>query len=430
MPFKIALSGLNAASTDLQVTGHNIANATTTGFKESRTEFADLYSTAMSDASTTNSGRGVRVARVAQQFGQGTVEFTSNDLDLAVNGEGFFMINDPSGSEYYTRAGAFGVDRDGYVVNHAEQRLQVFPPIDPAGTRFSTGITQDLLLPSSSGSPNATQNITATLNLDAAQAEPPVPFDTVNPNNITPSMYNHATSTTVYDSLGTSYTVSMYYRKTPNPREWNLFTTITDATTGVTSYMDPPAPAVSPTATLQFDTVGDLDFAASNTDAFGVMSMGAYNPGNGAAAMNLNFDYALTTQYGGQFAVNNLTQDGFTTGRLSGVDIDNSGVVFARYTNGNSEALGKIALAKFNNPQGLRQVGDTNWAAHYAAGDVQVGEAITSSFGVIQARALENSNVDIAEQLVNLITAQHNFQANSQVISTADTVTQTLLNIR
>ncbi len=158
--------------------------------------------------------------------------------------------------------------------------------------------------------------------------------------------------------------------------------------------------------------------------------MGPYNPANGAAQMDLSFDYAMTTQYGGQFAVNDLTQDGYTTGRISGVDIDNAGVVFANYTNGNSEALGKIALAKFNNPQGLRQVGDTNWAANYAAGDVQVGEAITSSFGVIQARALENSNVDIAEQLVNLITAQHNFQANSQVISTADTVTQTLLNLR
>ena len=412
------------------MTGHNIANATTNGFKESRTEFADLYSTAMTDAASTNSGRGVRVARVAQQFGQGTVEFTSNALDLAVNGEGFFILSDPGGSTYYTRAGAYGVDRDGYVVNHAQQRLQAFPPIDPAGTRFSTGITTDLLLPSSSGAPNATQNITTTLNLDAAQTEPPVPFDLVNPNNITPSMYNHATSTTVYDSLGTSYTVTMYYRKTANPREWNVFTTMTDATTGVTSYMDPPAPAVSPTATLTFDNVGDLDPAASNVTALGVMNMGPYAPANGAAAMNLSFDYALTTQYGGQFSVNDLTQDGYTTGRISGVDIDNTGAVFARYTNGNSEALGKIALAKFNNPQGLRQVGDTNWAANFAAGDVQIGEAITSSFGVIQSRALENSNVDIAEQLVKLITAQHNFQANSQVISTADSVTQTLLNLR
>ena len=292
------------------------------------------------------------------------------------------------------------------------------------------GITTDLLLPSSSGAPNATQNITTTLNLDAAQTQPPVPFDLLNPNNITPSMYNHATSTTVYDSLGTSYTVTMYYRKTANPREWNVFTTVTDATTGVTSYMDPPAPAVSPTATLTFDNVGDLDPAASNVTALGVMNMGPYVPANGAAAMNLSFDYAMTTQYGGQFAVNDLTQDGYTTGRISGVDIDNTGAVFARYTNGNSEALGKIALAKFNNPQGLRQVGDTNWAANFAAGDVQIGEAITSSFGVIQSRALENSNVDIAEQLVKLITAQHNFQANSQVISTADTVTQTLLNLR
>ena len=153
-------------------------------------------------------------------------------------------------------------------------------------------------------------------------------------------------------------------------------------------------------------------------------------PITGAAALNLTFDYNNTTQFGSAFAVNNLTQDGYATGRLSGVDIDNSGVVFARFTNGQSTGLGKVALAKFNNPQGLRQLGDTSWGETFTSGSVQMGEAGTSSFGLIQSGGLENSNVDIAEQLVNLITAQRNFQANAQVITTADTVTQTIINIR
>ncbi|MEJ2529016.1 MAG: flagellar hook-basal body complex protein, partial [Gammaproteobacteria bacterium] len=150
----------------------------------------------------------------------------------------------------------------------------------------------------------------------------------------------------------------------------------------------------------------------------------------GADNLSLSFDYSDTTQYGSSFAVNNLTQDGYAPGRLSGVDIDNSGVVFARYTNGQSDALGMVALAKFNNQQGLRQLGDTSWAETYDSGDVQMGAPGTSSLGLIQSGGLENSNVDISEQLVNLITAQRNFQANAQVITTADTITQTIINIR
>jgi len=426
MPFQIALSGLNAASSDLQVTGHNIANAATNGFKQSRAEFADLYATSIQDVSSTSSGRGVRVSRVAQQFAQGTVDFTSNSLDLAINGEGFYVLRDQSGNQSYSRAGAYGADRDGNVVNHANQRLQVFPPVDPAGTQFNTGTTQDLVLPTISGAPQATSVITAALNLDASETPPTVPFPAL-PANITTAMYNHATATTVYDSLGTSYTVALYYSKTGIPGEWDVHTTITDPTNGLTSYVDGPS---GTTATVQFDSAGRLDTTAGDVTVAGVMNMVPFPPTNGASPLQLNFDYALTTQYGGSFSVNNLTQDGFTTGQLSGVDIDNEGVVFARFTNGNSTSLGKVALAKFQNPQGLRQKGDTAWTETFTSGDVQIGEAGTSSFGLIQSGALENSNVDISAQLVNLITAQRNFQANAQVISTADTVTQTIINIR
>jgi len=438
MPFRIALSGLDAASTDLQVTGHNIANSATTGFKESRAEFADIYATSIQDVSSTSAGRGVKVSRVSQQFGQGNLDFTSNNLDLAINGEGFFIMKDAAGNTSYSRAGAFGSDRDGNVVNHASESLQVFAPIDDEGTRFNTGATIDLVLPTLSGTPQASTNVVAALNLSASETPPTTAWPsgvtpTTDPtfeSNVTTEMYNHATSTTVYDSLGSSHRATMYYLKSPAvppaaapAGEWQTYTYI-DGTLA-------SGGAANGASTLQFLSSGALDTSpGSSVDAQGRFTLAAWTPPNGADPVNLNFDYATTTQYGTDFGVNDLTQNGYTAGRLSGVDVDNSGVVFARFTNGKSTALGKVAMAKFNNPQGLRQLGDTSWAQTFTAGDVQMGEPGTSSLGLIQSGALENSNVDIAEQLVNLITAQRNFQANAQVITTADTITQTIINIR
>lgn len=427
MAFNIALSGLEAASTDLEVTGHNIANASTTGFKESRAEFADIYASSIQDVSATAAGRGVRVSRVAQQFGQGNIDFTANNLDIAINGEGFFVVEDATGNVSYTRAGAYNADRDGFVVNHNGDRLQVFAPVGNSVTNFNTGETIDLQLPTLSGAPSATAKVDAALNLSAAEATPAVAFDPTNGLS-----YNHSTSTTIYDSLGTAHTMTMYYVNTALPGEWDAYTYV-DGTTLANNV--PPAgtaypPAAPAPARLTFDSAGALVPGAGDVTALGTVDYTPYPPGSGAADITLAFDYAVSSQYGSAFSVNNLTQDGFTAGRLSGVDIDNTGVVFARFTNGQSLALGEIAMAKFNNSQGLRQLGDTSWAETFTSGDVQLGEAGTSSFGLFQSGALENSNVDIAEQLVNLITAQRNFQANAQVITTADTITQTIINIR
>ena len=433
MPFRIALSGLDAASTDLQVTGHNIANAATNGFKQSRAEFADIYANSIQDVSTTSAGRGVRVSRVAQQFSQGNVDFTANNLDLALNGEGFFTLKGANGDTSYTRAGAYTVDRNGYVVNHTNDRLQVFSPIGNTGN-FNTGATTDLQLPTLSGQPNATESVTAALNLSASEGVPSVGFDTTS-TSPDPESYNHSTSTTVYDSLGAAHTMTMYYVKqaesaTVDPGTWHAYTYIDDT-------LVPYTPTSAP-VTLVFDASGKLDPSSSNVDPQGQVTLNPWEDdlgsdgllSNGAAALNITFNYNNTTQFGSAFEVNNLTQNGYAPGRLSGIDIDNTGVVSARFTNGQSSALGKVALAKFNNPQGLRQQGDTSWVETYTSGNVQMGEAGTSSFGLVQSGALENSNVDIAEQLVNLITAQRNYQANAQVITTADTVTQTIINIR
>ena len=418
MPFRIALSGLNAASTDLEVTGNNIANSATNGFKESRAEFADVYANAIQDTSSNAAGQGARVARVAQQFSQGTIDFTSNNLDLAISGQGFFVLETPDGSQAFTRAGAYSVDRDGYVVNHASDRLQVYEAVIGVGgvTSFNTGVLQDLQLPTTPSAPSASTTITAAVNLNSSSTVPAAAFNAANP-----ASYNSSTSTTVYDSLGNAHTTTVYYRKTA-ANTWDQYLFID----GVN--VPPAGQAVGTPFVLGFDATGAL----TTIDGVATTSAAAepYAPGNGANDITVTVDLPGTTQYGSTFAVNNLSQDGYTSGRLAGVDIDTEGVVFARYTNGQSEALGKVAMAKFDNQQGLRQIGDTNWVESFSSGVPQLGEAGTSSFGQIQSGALEASNVDIAEQLVNLITAQRNFQANAEVISTADAITQTVINIR
>jgi len=405
MTFRLALSGLNAAQADLTVTANNIANTATNGFKGSRAEFAELFSVSPQGVSSNAIGNGVRVSNVAQQFTQGNIDFTDNSLDLALSGQGFFILND-GGALAYTRAGAFQVDNQGYVVNARQQRLQVYPP--SADGQFNTGALTDIQLVTSESAPAATANVDVTLNLPANAAQPTVAtFDPANVNS-----YNNATSLTTYDSLGAAHTATMYFVKTANPNEW---------TTQL--YVD--GNAVGAAQTLEYDNTGALIDPAS-----GQITFPAYTPATGAADMNMTFNFADTTQYGGNFTVNAITQDGYTTGRLIGMDIDSTGVVQARFTNGRSLALGQVALANFSNPQGLQQLGDTNWAETFGSGQALRGQAGNSGFGLIQSGALEASNVDITAQLVNMITAQRNFQANAQMISTQDSITQTIINIR
>lgn len=405
MTFRLALSGLNAAQADLTVTANNIANTSTAGFKGSRAEFAELFSVSPQGVSSNAIGNGVRVSNVAQQFTQGNIDFTDNSLDLALSGQGFFILND-GGALAYTRAGAFQVDNQGYIVNARQQRLQVYPP--STNGQFNTGALQDIQLVTSESAPSATTAVDVTLNLPGNATPPTVAtFDPANVNS-----YNNATSLTTYDSLGAAHTATMYFTKTANPNEW---------TTQL--YVD--GNAVGTAQTLQYDNQGALV-----TPAGGTITFPSYTPATGAAAMDMTFNFSDTTQYGGSFTVNAITQDGYTTGRLIGMDIDSTGVVQARFTNGRSLALGQVALANFSNPQGLQQLGDTNWAETFGSGQALRGQAGNSGFGLVQSGALEASNVDITEQLVNMITAQRNFQANAQMISTADAITQTIINIR
>ena len=406
MPFRIALSGLNASQTELSVIGNNIANSSTAGFKNSRAEFSDVYAVAFEGISALATGNGVSVNGISQNFTQGNIDFTERNLDLAVSGQGLFILADASGQSY-SRAGAFHIDRDGYIVNQAQQRLQTFPAIGSTG--FNTGVLSDMQLSTSDGPPNATTSIQATLNLNASDTVPiTLPF---NPTD--PTSFNNSTSIVTYDSLGSAHTSTLYYVKNAVLNQWDTYHYI-DGNEVTSGGISPIIMTFNADGTIAGPTAIPYDAVPSGT---------------GALPLQIALDYADTNQFGSPFSVNGLSQDGFTTGRLSGIDIDDEGIIFARFTNGQSNPLGKVALANFANVGGLRQLGDTSWAQTFESGDLVLGAANTASFGLIQSGALEASNVDIASSLVKLITAQRNFQANAQTISAADTITQTIINI-
>ena len=422
MSFRTSLSGLDAAATDLSVVGNNIANASTTGFKGSRAEFVDVFATTFSGVSGNTPGSGVRVASVSQQFGQGNVEFTASNLDMAINGEGFFIVSD-DGTDTYTRAGAFKTDREGFVIDSSGRNLQVFPA-NNNGT-FNTGTLQSLQLSTTDSPPLATTSVTPVINLNANEEAPLNAFDPIDADT-----YNHSTSTTVYDSQGNGFPATMYYvASNPAANEWQAYTIVDGTTLQVT---DAAGPTAFDYFTLTFNGDGSLASTQVGGDAADTtrqVDFDTFSLGNGSDDLDLGFDYSDITQYGGDFSIYSLNQNGFSSGRLSGIDIDQNGAVFARFTNGQSDLLGQVALASFPNSGGLNQLGSTSWGETFSSGDRIIGSPGSSGFGALQSGALEASNVDIASQLVNLITSQRNFQANAKAISTEDTVQQAILNI-
>jgi len=556
MSFNTALSGLKAAAADLGVIANNVANASTTGFKQSRAEFADVYAVSSSGTSSNAIGSGVRLASVSQQFTQGTISYTDANLDLAINGDGFFVLED-NGSRIFSRAGSFQVDRDGYVVNNLAQRLIGY---QADSTGAITGATGDLQLDTSNIQPNATETIDVSVNLDAEDTVPgntiatttitissgdiddsglantylgetivdsygyehtldvtltatgnPDEYDVtydidglglapaaqtitiggneifnldftgiatnimgapdltidLNFSNITqtspvasipnvgtdgvdkftlafdpsePTSYNDSTSLTVYDSQGSSHLLTTYYRKLLEPNKWEVHHYVDGNAVYPNNNSDEifvaefsPGGNISQLWTRD-DSSQPLQPAAPDsalsTLQFIMTGIDVDTPGNDVDLLDLSIDVNSLTQYGAPFSVFALSQDGYATGRLAGVDISDTGIVFARYSNGQSQALGQVALASFANSNGLRQVGDTNWSESYDSGAALVGTPGTSNLGLIQGGALEDSNVDLSGQLVKMITAQRNYQANAQVISTNDQITQTIINIR
>ncbi|MDL0433124.1 flagellar hook protein FlgE [Marinobacter sp. TBZ242] len=626
MAFNTGLSGLRASSVDLDVTGNNIANASTVGFKGSKAQFGDLYASGFLSAGTNPIGDGVRVQDVKQSFSQGNISFTDNGLDLAINGDGFFVLNN-GGEVRYSRAGQFGIDKDGYVTNNQNMRVQGFVADDDGNL---SGIRDDLQVETDNLAPRRTTNLQSDLNLDSREtvlerrvadmgdftATDPgfpaetfeityedgsvvsasisadssaadvvdvlnsqdglsasattsyegmtegelntaiaagnfnfdlavggvtVPVDTtgvtdaaslanaindaqaptisasltggnlrlidnrgnnltagytsdgpdrapettvgtVRPQadreitdiastsgttNLTDSWdtrtieitnqfnpldqrtYNHATSTTIYDSLGNSHEITQFYVKQPSPgdgvgvSEWSVYLQIDGEFVAGTD---------SNPFQARFDQDGELQ--SVNGDPNGEILVDDWIPKNADGTPNgadgppapgetvttpipeppttsaFVLDLGNTTQFGSDFGVNDQRQNGFATGRLSGLDVSDQGVLFARYTNGQSQSLGQVALASFNNTNGLSPVGETTWVETFESGQPIIGAPDTGTLGSIKASSIEESNVDLSAELVNLIIAQRNYQANAKTIETSDAVTQTIINLR
>jgi flagellar hook protein FlgE len=406
MAFNIALSGLNAASADLEVTANNIANTGTTGFKGSRAQFAELFSAAGPNLSATQIGSGVRLTNVAQQFTAGSVETTGNSLDFAISGDGFFTLHDSKGYSY-TRAGAFQKDPNGFVTNANGQRLQVFP--STIGGAFDTSTMTDLQLVTSQNAPQATGNVQMALNLPSDATAPATAFDPLND----PTSYNQSTPFTAYDSLGAGHNGVVYFVKDPAANVWNANLYVDGVSTGASQQ-------------LTFNSSGALV-----TPATGKLSFPAVSVSPGADPMQLTLDLSKATQFGNAYAASAINPDGYPTGILSSIDVSREGVVQAKYSNGQTTSLGQLAMAQFSNEQGLRQLDNTNWSASFDSGTAVMGAAGNGTFGSVQAGALEASNTaDLTAQLVNMIKAQRNYQANAQVISTDNQLTQTIINIR
>jgi flagellar hook protein FlgE len=401
MALNTALSGINAAQSDLNVIANNIANANTTGFKGSRAEFSDIYAVTGLNLSSTAVGSGTYLQDVAQQFTQGDITTTNNSLDLAISGNGFFVVNDGSGNTY-TRAGDFQQDQNGYVTTTSGAQLQVYPPNGAGG--FDTSTLTSLRLVTNQSNASATSQITMTSNLPASATVPTNAFSTSDSTS-----YNAATPVTVYDSQGGSHQATIYYVKTgTNTWDANLYVDGQNAGTQA----------------LTFDTSGALSSPSNGQLTFDPVTLG-----NGSSPLTLSMNVTNTTQYGTAYSAGTITQNGYEAGTLSSVNIDSNGIVTANYSNNQTVQLGQVAIANFANTQGLAQVGNTSWSATTNSGPAVMGTAGVGQFGSLQSGALESSNTsDTTAQLVDMIQAQRNYQANAQVLSTDNTMASALFN--
>lgn len=434
MSFYTSLSGLQGAQTELSAISHNLANVGTNGFKRSRVEFGDVIASTSTSSPQQQIGSGTYVKAVRQQFSQGGIQQSTSSLDLAISGEGFFAVRPTAGTAdiQFTRNGAFSVNADRFVVDSQGGFLQVYP-VDGSGTVVATGLDQtiSLRLPLTSGTPVVTTSALLALNLPASAPIPsadPQYDPTTNPyafDRFDSQTYNHSTATTVYDSLGNPQTLTNYYvRETAptsgNPNSsWTVYTFVGDQQ--ISSVAGSPTPPVP--LTLTFDSNGALTSPTAPTQ------FATFTP-QGAADQQITIDFTLgTAQRSGPFAVNATSQNGRPVGQLEGVTVDNQGLVRASFSNGQTQALGKVALASFANPQGLRQLGNSYWSATGLSGEARAGEPGVNGFGDLLTGAIERSNVDITEELVGLISAQRNFQANAKAIETANTLSQVIVNI-
>ncbi|HEF4742602.1 TPA: flagellar hook protein FlgE [Burkholderia multivorans] len=413
MGYQQGLSGLAGASNALDVIGNNIANANTVGFKSSTAQFSDMYANSIATSVNTQIGIGTALASVQQQFGQGTINTTNSSLDVAINGNGFFQMSN-NGTITYTRDGTFQRDKNGYIVNSQGLNLMGYAA-DKNGV-INTAQTVPLQAPTTNIAPTATTKITGQFNLNSQDTVPTkTPFDATDTTT-----YNYSTSIQVYDSLGGSQAVNIYFVKSA-AGTWEAYAGVQGGTT-------------NDLGTIQFDSSGAISGTTTGSPATPTAALGQFqftvpNTDGSATPQTLTLDLTGTTQYGGKDGVNNLAQDGYASGTLTTFTISTDGKLTGNYSNGQTAVLGQIALANFNNPNGLVNIGGNQYAETAASGVPQISVPGSTNHGTLQGSALENSNVDLTSQLVNLITAQRNYQANAQTIKTQQTVDQTLINL-
>lgn len=415
------VSGMAAEGQALGVVGDNVANTNTIGFKQSRSVFEDVLGGAIG---TNAGGSGVRMIQAQQIFAQGTLLNTGVATDLALSGEGFFIINgtvDGVAGDFYTRAGQTKLSADGVLVNPQGLAVQGYTA-KPDGTYTAT--LGSIQLSTAPIPPKATTTLAMTANLDSSAASPTLAWDPLNPV----ATSNFSTTMKTYDSLGNAHSVDVYFRKTATGSwTYNALAAGSEVSGGTAG-----TPVTVASGTLSFTTGGALN---------SVTSTGGTVTFNGAAAQTLTFDWGtpiasggtgLTglTQFTGANNVSAQSQNGYAAGDLMNVKIDADGVVNGVYSNGQSIAAGKIAVAKFRSNDGLARAGHNLWMATPKSGDASIGSAGSGGRGALVAGALEQSNVDIAQQFVDLIAHQRAYQANSKTITTADEMLQETLNLK
>ncbi|MGF1870932.1 flagellar hook protein FlgE [Photobacterium indicum] len=395
MSMNIGMSGLIATSEQMNSISHNIANVGTAGYKSSRTEFQDIYAPEFGGGEM----NGVEVAAIRQSFKNGTTTPTGRNGDLAINGEGFFMVEN-NGQNMFTRNGVFNLDKDGNLVASDGSHLQGY---GVSGTgQIQTGTITDLTVETGDMPARSSTKVNMEVNLDANSPviDPKTPFDPEDPSTFTSSA-----TTTVYDSLGAEHEVTQYYVKTAD-NAWDV------------NYVVDGDKASAQKTTLAFDDKGKL----TTNSSFDL----AFTPKNGSADQTIKFDAAETTQFGKEFAITKNSQDGHAPGQVAGWYFEGDGRVFARYSNGQTKVQGQVSLARFPNQEGLQQAGNTRWTQSFSSGAALVGAAGTGQLGNVRTGMYENSNVDLSSEMVNLMSAQSNYQANAKTIKVAQEMTQIL----
>lgn len=393
MSFNIALSGLQATTQDLNTISNNIANASTNGFRGGRSEFASIY----------NGGQagGVSVMSTTQNFSKGgSLTYTGRQLDMGIQGEGFFVLKGTDGGAMYARAGMFHKDSQGFIIDPVGSRLQGYS-VNATG-KIQQGNVGDLQVQTASLAAKATTQVGLVSNLDARVDPIAVAFD---PKDI--NSYHSIGTTSVYDSLGAEHVVTQYYVKTA-PNEWTVNYTLD----GV---------QLTEQTTLTFDAKGVLD-PSTTKQTFDLALP------NGASNLQFEINFDKSTQYAAKYNNSSLSQDGYTSGELKGVRLDDNGMLYGTYTNGQEQLQGQVILANFSNPNGLSAVSNNAWVATNTAGQAITGAPSTGTMGTVTGGYLEGSNVDTTAEMVNLMSAQRNYQSNAKVLDVNSTMQQALLN--